>query len=156
MPRRVLASFHRITIFDHQKKFKINKNCIIRIVKKILSDEKISRAELSVVFVNRRQIQAFNRRFLKRSYATDVLAFNLSDSKSALVGDIIISTDAAALYARTKNLPVGQEIILYVVHGILHLLGYDDHNKKDITRMRRKEEKTMGKISTLIPRALIK
>lgn len=138
-----------ITVFDQQKKLRINKDKIAAIVKAILQGEKIAKAEVSVGFVTRQQIQAFNQRYLKRTYATDVLAFNLSDSPSTLIGDVVVSTDAAFRYASTHNVDVKVEIVLYVVHGILHLLGYDDHTPADTARMRRKEEAVLKKIRPL-------
>ncbi len=86
---------------------------------------------------------ALNKKYLKHHYTTDILTFNLSDNKNKLVGEIIISTDEALKNAKIyKTLP-RQEIILYVVHGILHLLGYDDHSPSDIKKMRAKEQELL-------------
>jgi len=60
-----------------------------------------------------------------------------------LQGDIIISTDAVVANARKFKTSPQHELSLYIVHGILHLLGYDDHAAKDITRMRKKERELM-------------
>ena len=78
-------------------------------------------------------------------YATDVLAFDLRDRKSAsaLEGEIVISTGAACRQARQFKTTPQREVTLYVVHGILHLLGYDDHRPADIRKMRSKEKELM-------------
>ncbi|OGX40717.1 MAG: rRNA maturation RNase YbeY [Omnitrophica WOR_2 bacterium RIFCSPLOWO2_12_FULL_50_9] len=123
-----------------------------RITKTILRYEKVRRAELGVVFVSSQKIKALNKKFLHRDYATDVLAFDLReggisrDSKARrgeLMGDIVISADTAAYNAGIYRTSLEKEIILYVIHGILHLLGYDDHRPQDIQRMRKKEQEIL-------------
>lgn len=69
---------------------------------------------------------------------------------------MIISVDAASANAKTYGTGVSQELALYLVHGILHLLGYDDHRKKDIVRMRREEKKLMAFIGPKIPSIVMK
>jgi probable rRNA maturation factor len=120
-----------------------------------LQREGVKEASLSFVFVTRQKISALNKKYLGRAYATDVLAFDAREkagrarSGEALVGDIIISVDAARTNARTYGVPFSRELALYVIHGILHLLGYDDHTPRDVKRMRRKEQQllqyTIGK-----------
>lgn len=124
-------------------------------VKTILRAEKVSDAELTISFVTHQRIRAFNRQFLRRNHATDVLAFNLSESRRLLVADVIISIDAAISYARQHDKKLEEEIVLYVVHGVLHLLGYDDHQPTDIAAMRRKEEQLMGRLQKYVKNIII-
>ena len=106
------------------------------------------------------KIRAYNKKFLNRNHTTDVLAFDMSeegafDKKSAfLIGDIMISTDAAIQNAKTFKTSVKHEIVLYVIHGILHLLGFDDHNTKDIKKMRNREQELLKKVKSKIDRVL--
>ncbi|MFT5169594.1 MAG: putative rRNA maturation factor [Lysobacterales bacterium] len=78
---------------------------------------------------------------------TDVITFDTSDQFSSvrgqLEGEIFISTDAARQNARLHKTTEDNELTLYIVHGILHLLGYDDHSKNDIKKMRDKEIQVM-------------
>ena len=117
----------------------------------------MERVSLSIVFVTDREIQTLNKKFLNRNYATDVLAFDLTERGlsyakhkrklrrvSAVEGDIIISTDTVFRNAKIYQKSPYEEVILCVVHGILHLLGYDDHAPADIRRMREKEEQLMN------------
>jgi len=100
--------------------------------------------------VTRQRIQAFNKKFLRRSHSTDVLAFDARDPGSCrhnpkrkadgIAGDIIISTDEALKNSRIFKTTLSRELALYMVHGILHLLGFDDHRPKDIVQMRKKEQ----------------
>jgi len=119
-------------------------------VKAILRHEGIAAADLSFVFVTDKTIKALNKKYLKRSYATDVLAFDLRQDtyfekkKCPLAGEIIISVETAVKNAKLYHATIQGEITLYVIHGILHLLGYNDHRLKDIKRMRNKERKLLG------------
>jgi probable rRNA maturation factor len=90
-----------------------------------------------------------------------VLAFNLKENGCALrhkradqikdiTGDIIISTDVAIKNAKAYKTPLGHEIVLYVIHGILHLLGYDDHNRKVKHKMQKKEQEILEYLGTKI------
>ncbi|MBU1995581.1 MAG: rRNA maturation RNase YbeY [Candidatus Omnitrophica bacterium] len=152
-----------VAVNDLQKKIPLNTSQIKKIIKIILRHEKVSEVLLSVLFVTNQKIRVFNRKFLGRNNATDVLAFDSTDeevsyqvsqkSVKEINGDIIISTDAAIKNAKSFNTSVEQELVLYVVHGILHLLGYDDHSKTNILKIRKKEEeiikiltKDLGKV----------
>jgi len=148
-----------ITVENQQKKIRLSPAKISRIAKTILRHEGVLQATLSIVFVTSQKIRALNKKYLKRAYATDVLAFDLRDTIDTIgdrplrrslrglspivIGDVIISTDAvkknAHIYKTTQN----KELILYVIHGILHLLGYDDHSVRDIDKMRKKEEQLL-------------
>ena len=135
-----------ISIVNLQKKVSLNEKKIITLVRAILRHEKINKAALSFVFVTDARIKALNKKFLKRAYATDVLAFQgdcCSCDHHGLTGEIVISTDTAIENAGTYQTPLAQEITLYIIHGILHLIGYDDHKAADIKKMRRKEEELL-------------
>ena len=107
---------------------------------------------MSLAFVSDRMIRSLNRRFLKRNHVTDVLAFDYREKGKQtrrLEGEMIISTDTAVRQARKFGTDVKQELVLYIIHGILHLLGYDDHSSKDIKKMRKKEQEIIKKITVM-------
>lgn len=99
-----------------------------------------------MVFVTDRKIKAVNQKFLGHAWPTDVLAFDLAEKplKRRIVGEIIISTDRAIVHAKRYKTSVSSEISLYLIHGILHLIGFRDHTPKDIKQMRRKEQQLLG------------
>ena len=115
----------------------------------MLRHERILKGSLVLVFVTDSSIKKLNQEFLKRRHATDVLAFDYhpfsdrSKRKKILMGEIVISTEMARRQAKIYRTSIQQEIILYIIHGILHLLGFDDHTPEDIRRMRRKEEELL-------------
>ena len=152
-----------IEIKNQQKALPIPRTQTARIkgiVQKIFRHEgvRLSRVLLSIVFVTDAQIKSLNIKFLNRFYATDVLAFDLSHealSRSRrkrikrIEGEIVISTPAVIKNAKIFKTSPSRELALYVVHGILHLLGYDDHRPLDIKRMRAKEEELMKLVETV-------
>jgi rRNA maturation RNase YbeY len=81
-------------------------------------------ARVSVVLVNDRRIRAMNVEFLNHDYATDVITFALDDE--AVDGEIYISVETAARQAKEYNVSFKQELLRLVIHGVLHLLGFDD------------------------------
>ncbi len=93
---------------------------------------------------------ALNRRFLKHAYYTDVLTFPYEESSAtrpgAIAGDIVISAPFARRQARVEGVTFVRELTLYVAHGILHLLGYDDHVEAELRRMRAAENRLLKKI----------
>ncbi len=146
MNRPVSASVV-ITVQNSQKTLPLKTVSAENTIRHILKCCRVSRADLTVVFVSRQKIAALNKQFLGRAYATDVLAFDLREHhKDVLRGDIIISTDAVVKQSRQFGQSRSRELALYMIHGILHLLGYDDHSPKDIAQMRAEEERVISKL----------
>lgn len=103
--------------------------------------------DLSMVLTGDREIRRYNRKYLKHDRATDVLAFGYAAPASAhFLGDIMISVDQAKAYARRFGIAWRDELELYIVHGILHLLGYDDHAPADKKKMRAEESRVLKQV----------
>jgi rRNA maturation RNase YbeY len=89
-----------------------------------------SRDEVSVLFVSDRTIRRLNKAYLNHDYPTDVLAFpqqgGVSSPQPHLFGDVVISVETAARQAKEHGHSLDQELALLLIHGILHLSGYDD------------------------------
>ena len=153
-----------ITIRNLQKQVPLNPRQITKTVRKILRFLRIVEADLSFVFVTDKAITALNKRYLRRTYATDVLAFDLRQefpSKrgsfhrkflSPLTAEIVISTQTAVRNAHRFNMPVSQAIALYMAHGLLHLLGFDDHSASAAQRMHNKEIEILKYLTKNLPR----
>lgn len=86
---------------------------------------------LSVAVVDDETIHDVNRRFLEHDWPTDVIAFPLDDGQ----GEVVVSAERALTEARDRGVEPMAELLLYIVHGILHLLGHDDHEPEDAERM---------------------
>ena len=104
-------------------------------VKRILSGTlkaERSKADLNVLITDDRRIRLINKKHLKHDYATDVISFE--------TGDLVVSADFAKRYAREHDVPYKEELARYLVHGALHLLGYDDKSERDFKRMHKRQE----------------
>ncbi len=105
---------------------------------------------LSIVLSDDATIRTLNRQFLGHDYPTDVLSFLLASNASEtsadhsceeeVWGEIIISVETAQRNARQYRQPLEKEVLRLVIHGVLHLLGYDDAAPEQRQRMRRKEQ----------------
>jgi len=100
------------------------------------------KAVVSVTLVDERQIRALNRHWLGRDALTDVIAFPLSTPGNAVLGDVYICVAAARLQAREFGVPLREELRRLVVHGTLHILGYDhpDGAGRERSTMWRRQE----------------
>ncbi|MFV0444561.1 MAG: rRNA maturation RNase YbeY [Planctomycetaceae bacterium] len=134
----------RISIADEQSGLKIDRVRIREVVRKTLQSQQVRDAEISVALIDDSAMHVLNRRHLDHDYPTDVLSFLLSDEhsgndaseESPLEGEIIISTETAMRQAGEYGWTPQAELTLYLVHGLLHLCGYDDHSSADRRKMR--------------------
>lgn len=104
-------------------------------------------AELSILFVTSDHIRRLNARFAGNDYATDVLAFPLmegNDDDSWMLGDVVVCPRAADENAHRLGHPLEEEIETVVVHGVLHLLGYDHQSADDRARMDARLRELLG------------
>lgn len=116
-----------------------------RAVRHLLQQDQVLRAEISVAIVDDPTIHQLNRQFLEHDYPTDVLTFPLEspEENGLLAGEIIVSWDTAKKNAEELGLSAEGELLLYVVHGTLHLLGFDDHEEEDAAAMRDAERECL-------------
>jgi len=132
-----------ITINNLQKKLPIPKMRIKNLVLKILKGEGFNKSgDINICFTDNILIKKLNTKFLRTNSITDVLAFNLNGgkTKSGLLADIAISTDTAISNARIFKTCAKDELLLYVTHGMLHILGFNDYSKAQMQLMRKKEK----------------
>ena len=119
---------------------------IARLVAFVGASEGAAIADVDVAVVDRRKMAAINRRYLGHSGATDVISFNLSESpESPVGGQIIVCGPVAVAEAHQRGLGVQRELLLYVLHGLLHLLGYDDRRAADAAGMTARQEELLAR-----------
>lgn len=130
-----------IELVNRQKRHPVDLDRLRSAAQLVLQGEGIERATLSIAVVSDRAIRPLNRRFLQHDYATDVLSFLLDSGPGWLDGEIIVSADTAASQAPEFDESAADELLLYVIHGTLHLVGYDDttpdQRKRMLARQRR-------------------
>ena len=112
-------------------------------VRLILQDAGIESAEISIAVVTDARMQELNRQYLQHDYPTDVLSFllNPDTQEKSLEGQIIASSDYAAREAPAYNWTTDDELLLYIIHGCLHLIGHDDTTANAKQSMRAAEAK---------------
>jgi probable rRNA maturation factor len=105
----------------------LSRERVADVARAVLRAEKVRDAMLSIAFVSARDIAALNRRHLGHRGPTDVIAFALGDAAAdgPVIGDVYISPEVARENARRHNVGVREELSRLVVHGTLHVLGYD-------------------------------
>jgi probable rRNA maturation factor len=109
------------------------------VAQRILTELGLLEAELSLLFVNDLQIQALNRRYLRRDKPTNVLAFPMRKGEFStlhphLLGDLVISVETAKRQSNRFGLDEMEMVILLIVHGVLHLIGYEHEGTKKRAR----------------------
>ena len=129
---------YTIEIADRQACLPIDAGRIRSAVEGVLRGEGIESAEISIAFVDDETIHDLNRRYLNHDDPTDVISFPLGDGDD-VDGEIVVSTETAIRQADTLGHAAIDEVLLYVVHGVLHLVGYDDLAPDDAAEMRRRE-----------------
>lgn len=96
--------------------------------------------EISIILTEDNTLLDLNNHFLKRNYYTDIITFDYSKDK-IITGDLFISIERIKENANKYKVTAEQELKRVIIHGILHLLGYRDNNKKEKKEMRMLEEK---------------
>jgi probable rRNA maturation factor len=93
-----------------------------------------------------KRIKEINKNFLGHNYATDVLSFSYNETslENNITGEIIVSVEMAAKLAQNNGHAVEGEVALYIVHGLLHLLGYDDRQKRNAKKMHQREREVLS------------
>ena len=95
------------------------------------------RGDMTVVLTTDRAIRALNRKYRGNDRPTDVLSFDIGDGLDSAepFGDVVISVETARRQAREYDAPLQTELVRLLVHGTLHLCGYDHHERREAARM---------------------
>jgi probable rRNA maturation factor len=127
-----------VSLLNKSKKIKLNERKIITLIKKTLieiNDKKLPKniSEIGVTFCNDAEIKKLNLAYRNKNKPTDVLSFSFIEglkvnSHDTYLGDVIISLDTAKKQANKFKVSLEEELLRLIVHGILHLFGYDHEN----------------------------
>ena len=124
--------------------FPLDEGRLKKAVRAVLKDAGFDDGEISIAVVDDAEMHALNRKYLDHDYPTDVLSFVLEEEDGRLDGEIISSSDYATREAEIYNWTAEDEILLYVIHGSLHLVGYDDLEPEKKREMRERERDYLG------------
>jgi probable rRNA maturation factor len=110
-------------------------------IEKQLRKEGIIIEALQYVFCSDDYLLGINKQFLDHDYYTDIISFDLSEKKGALIGDVYISIDRVKENAKSHGSSYLQELLRVIFHGALHFCGYKDKKPADVKLMRAMEDK---------------
>lgn len=128
-----------VTYFFEDTDFNLkNKTKIKKWLKLVAESEVFSLGAVSVIFCSDNYILDINQRFLQHDYFTDIITFDYSEGEK-ISGDLFISVDSVRENSIEYGTEFEEELHRVIVHGILHLIGYDDHTDEEIRTMRSKE-----------------
>ena len=111
-----------------------------RFLENIFRREKIKLASISYVFCSDNYLLQINKDFLQHDFYTDIITFGLSRPGEPVEAEVYISVDRVRDNAKELNIPYRRELLRVLFHGALHLCGYGDKKKREITIMRDRED----------------
>lgn len=126
---------------SNEHDFPLDEARLKKAARAVLKDAGFENGEISIAIVDDAEMHALNRKYLDHDYPTDVLSFVLDEEDGRLDGEIILSSDYASREAEIYKWKAEDEILLYVIHGSLHLVGHDDQDAASKKLMREQERK---------------
>lgn len=140
-----------VEINNRQTAVEADEQQIADTVRRVLRGEGVRSAVISVAVVDDPTIHRLNRQFLGHDYPTDVLSFPLDEQEGRLEGEVVVSAETAARQAERYGWPAAHELLLYLVHGSLHLAGHDDASEDQRRQMRRREAEYLAPLGLQPP-----
>ena len=134
----------------------VNRVALKAFLAKQIKKEGLAIESLQYVFCSDKYLLNINKQFLNHDYYTDIISFDLSETKGQLVGDIYISVDRVKENARTLKTTQGNELLRVIFHGALHFCGYKDKKPADAKLMRSMEDKWLRIFLKSVPRGTLK
>jgi len=117
----------------------IRKSSVHNLVSSLKKELRFTINDLSINFIHSEELLKINKKYLKHNFPTDIITFNYSKPGEIIEGEILISVEDAKVNALKYSVKYSIELSRIVIHGILHLLGYDDKYKKNKIIMKRLE-----------------
>lgn len=141
-----------VVIANRQRTKKINARLLKQIIGALFVELEIKEAELGINLVGAREMTLVNDTFLQHEGSTDVITFDhadgaLRESRPTLHGELFVCVDEAVLQAKQFDTRWQAEVVRYVVHGILHLLGHDDLRPAARRKMKRAENQLVRRLA---------
>lgn len=133
-----------VTITNEQRALRVPRKRIGALVEFIAAAEGRAVESLDLLIVGADRMAELNARHMRHAGPTDVLSFDLGTGPAGgLVAQIVVCTDVAANQARLRDHAAWKELLLYVTHGLLHAMGYDDLAEPDAARMHARENELL-------------
>lgn len=140
----------RVIVSSSCPNLRIPRKKIAQVADFVARQEGVHLAEVDVAVVNSREIALLNRKYLNHAGDTDVLSFDLSDTPGdGIYAQIIVCGDVADRQAKLRGLTFQEELLLYVVHGLLHVMGYDDLAVRAAAKMHARQDELLSEFRKL-------
>ena len=140
-----------VAVANEQRVLNIDAERLRAAASMVLAMEGPGEAAVSIAVVDDATIHALNRQFLNHDYPTDVLSFVLDEGEDSLDGEIIVSAEMALAQSSAFGWGPDEELLLYVIHGALHLVGYDDQSSEGARAMRDAEARYLRQLGAQQP-----
>jgi probable rRNA maturation factor len=156
-----------VTVVNRQRARKINLRLLKKIAAALLAELEIQKAEIGICLVAAPEMTRLNETFLKHRGSTDVIVFDYRTegragsplpadgahgvTRPTILGEIFICVDEAVLQARKFDTSWQSEVVRYLVHGVLHLLGFDDSSAGTRRKMKREENRRLREMTRRFP-----
>jgi probable rRNA maturation factor len=136
-----------LVIANRQRTKKINTRLLKEIVRALFSEREITAAELGIHLVGAKEMARVNWQFLQHEGSTDVITFDHRDCDLEIHGELFICVDDAVVQAKQFSTDWQSELVRYIVHGVLHLQGYDDLKPELRRTMKREENRLVRRLA---------
>ncbi len=136
----------RVRVLDSQRHLTLPEPLLAEAVRTVLADHGIAVAQVNLLLVDDAAIRELNRRFLNHDWATDCITFPMERSEHALEGEIVVSAQTACRQAPQYGLTPEEELLLYVIHGALHLVGYEDTSETARAEMEARQHDYLARL----------
>ena len=141
----------RVSINNQQDVVRIDQRRVDDAIRRVLAGHGITNAEISVAVVDDARIHTLNRVHLSHDYPTDVLSFVYETSENTVDGELVVSAETALRAGAEHGMTAHDEVLLYIVHGTLHLVGCDDQTADARKAMRAHERAVMQQLGITLP-----
>jgi probable rRNA maturation factor len=146
MQQNVSMVAMKIAVINQQKDMKVSAKQVKAVVKEVIAFEGNRCDEVAIHFVKTKEICRLHDEFFNDPTTTDCITFPMDDPSSegyCYLGEVFVCPETAVNYCQKHGGDASIEMILYVVHGLLHLMGYRDHTPAEKRKMRRAEKRHM-------------
>ena len=134
-----------VAVYATHRRRRLDRVRTVRAVRSALRAERVETGQVTVIGISDPVCRRMNRRWLGHDYTTDVISFPLG-AAGKLEGEVYVNLDRAHVQARVYGVTPGHEAARLVIHGTLHLAGYDDRTPAKARRMRRREDQILSRV----------
>ena len=132
---------------DYNSNLSYDRKSIKYLFEQVFNKENIHSAKLSLILSDRKYLNELKKEYFGLDYFTDVIAFNLNEKNENINGEIYVSIDDVILNSKQFNESINQEFKRIIIHGLLHVIGYNDDTDKNKNNKTKLENKYMSFIS---------